>query len=141
MSIRKDLVPGEHIKVHRIGYTHHGIYIGNDQVIHYTGEVFQKVFSENQPKIRQDHISVFSNGNKIKRVHHSKTFFYDQIITRAQSKLGESRYSLIFNNCEHFATWCVTGQYKSEQVEKRIAGTSPISFVIYKSMKWFLPDD
>ena len=37
---------------------------------------------------------------------------------RALSRLGENKYNLIFNNCEHFAIWCKTGISESYQVEK-----------------------
>ena len=33
-----------------------------------------------------------------------------------ESKLGETGYHLVKNNCEHFATWCCTGQAASRQV-------------------------
>ena len=33
------------------------------------------------------------------------------------SRIGEQRYNLLFNNCEHFATWCKTGRHRSEQVD------------------------
>jgi len=33
----------------------------------------------------------------------------EEILSRAYSRLGEDRYNLIFNNCEHFASWCATG--------------------------------
>ena len=29
--------PGDHLVVSRWGYDHHGLYAGNNQVIHYTG--------------------------------------------------------------------------------------------------------
>jgi hypothetical protein len=33
------------------------------------------------------------------------------------ARLGEQRYNLVFNNCEHFAIWCKTGRHRSTQVE------------------------
>ncbi|MBM5793672.1 MAG: NC domain protein, partial [Cyanobacteria bacterium K_DeepCast_0m_m1_088] len=38
-------------------------------------------------------------------------------LQRAQSRLGEQSYNLLFNNCEHFAHWCKTGRHRSAQVE------------------------
>jgi hypothetical protein len=38
-------------------------------------------------------------------------------LQRALGRLGEQRYNLIFNNCEHFAHWCKTGRHRSAQVE------------------------
>ena len=44
-------------------------------------------------------------------------FLPDIVIERAKSRLGESDYNLVFNNCEHFATWCKTGLGESLQVQ------------------------
>lgn len=40
----------------------------------------------------------------------------DETVARARSRLGESKYSLLSNNCEHFAIWCKTGISESHQV-------------------------
>ena len=39
-----------------------------------------------------------------------------QAVQRALSRVGEHRYSLTGNNCEHFTTWCATGVAISRQV-------------------------
>jgi hypothetical protein len=39
-----------------------------------------------------------------------------ETVERARSRIGEGKYSLIFNNCEHFAIWCKTGISHSTQV-------------------------
>lgn len=40
-----------------------------------------------------------------------------ETLERAKSKIGESSYNLLFNNCESFCTWCKTNVRRSEQVE------------------------
>lgn len=40
-----------------------------------------------------------------------------QTVERARSRLGEDKYSLPFNNCEHFAIWCKTGLHQSGRVD------------------------
>lgn len=35
-------------------------------------------------------------------------------------RLGEHRYRLLTNNCEHFCEWCVNGAHRSYQVEELI---------------------
>jgi hypothetical protein len=40
----------------------------------------------------------------------------EETVNRARSRLGENRYNLVFNNCEHFALWCKTGISESGQV-------------------------
>jgi hypothetical protein len=37
-------------------------------------------------------------------------------VARAYSRLGEKRYSLFNNNCEHLCTWSIDGVSHSEQV-------------------------
>jgi hypothetical protein len=46
-----------------------------------------------------------------------KTYSPEAVVFRAESRLGEEEYELIFNNCEHFATWCKTGIHESKQSE------------------------
>ncbi|MBD5560382.1 MAG: hypothetical protein HDQ87_08530 [Clostridia bacterium] len=41
-----------------------------------------------------------------------------ETVARARSRLGEEKYSLPFNNCEHFAVWCKTGVHESHQVNR-----------------------
>jgi hypothetical protein len=47
-------------------------------------------------------------------------------VRRAMSRLGEQNYNLLFNNCEHFATWCKTGRHRSVQVDS----------VVDRARKW-----
>lgn len=64
--------------------------------------------------------SLFWEGLKFFRDLDSKLYSPEETVRRARSKLGESEYNLIFNNCEHFAIWCKTGVSKSEQVDEII---------------------
>ncbi|HPO15436.1 MAG TPA: lecithin retinol acyltransferase family protein [Candidatus Hydrogenedentes bacterium] len=48
-------------------------------------------------------------------------FSPEETVQRAYSRLGEQNYSLMFNNCEHFAVWCKTGLNKSYQIKKLFA--------------------
>jgi Lecithin retinol acyltransferase len=43
------------------------------------------------------------------------------------SRLGEGNYHLIFNNCQHFARWCATGDHESEQLRSVAATTGTIA--------------
>jgi hypothetical protein len=42
------------------------------------------------------------------------------VMRRARSRLGENRYGLLRNNCEHFCEWCVQGVPRSLQVERAL---------------------
>ena len=55
-------------------------------------------------------------GSWIKKSKDYKLYSPEETIRRAYSRLGEDEYSLLFNNCEHFAVWCKTGVSLSYQV-------------------------
>ncbi len=44
----------------------------------------------------------------------------EETVARAESRIGEKKYSLATNNCEHFAIWCKTGVKESTQVNSII---------------------
>jgi hypothetical protein len=103
---------GDHIYIYCVGYTHHGIYCGDDTAIHYTGEKLKGIISRTS-------IASFADGKKVFVQDYGSCDSPDVVIARAESKLGESGYNLFDNNCEHFATWCKTGRKRSEQVTQK----------------------
>jgi hypothetical protein len=106
---------GDHIYVKRRGYTHEGIDCGDATVIHYTGRPWQHNASS---AVERWPIGDFSRGKEVHTRSYEGEFRYppDEVVRRAESRLGENRYSLATNNCEHFARWCVSGENKSTQV-------------------------
>jgi hypothetical protein len=48
------------------------------------------------------------------------------ILARARSRLGENRYHLLTNNCEHFAEWSRYGESRSAQVERWIGAPASV---------------
>lgn len=49
-----------------------------------------------------------------------KIYSPQETINRALSRIGEDKYSLLLNNCEHFAIWCKTGVSESFQVDNTV---------------------
>lgn len=107
------LEPGDHIVASRRLYKHHGIYVGRGRVIHYSGELARKA----DASVREDALATFASDAVVEvRPYASAGHGRDAVVARALSRVGERRYELVFNNCEHFARWCVTGEHASEQV-------------------------
>jgi hypothetical protein len=107
---------GDHIYINCGAYTHHGIDCGNGTAIHYIGESLKGI-------ITRTSMESFTSG---KKVFTRKYRIYAQpeiVIQRAERRLGEDKYDLLFNNCEHFATWCKTGEHESDQVNRVAAVT------------------
>jgi Lecithin retinol acyltransferase len=109
----EELLAGTHLIAHRRGYTHHGIYLGGGRVVHYAGRI-------KYPHGLVEEISLeeFSEGRALRvEALESGRFTRHEIVHRARSRLGESRYDLLKNNCEHFCNWCRLGENRSFQVE------------------------
>jgi len=104
---------GDHLVSPRIGYDHHGLYMGGGKVIHYSG--FSEVLDKGSIEITS--INDFTQGNGCYVKSHLVAIYdAEERIERAYSKLGEDSYNLIFNNCEHFVNWCFYGFKTSSQV-------------------------
>lgn len=114
MSIRNTIEVGDHLKVSRGFYTHHGIYVGSGLVVHFSGGLAPK--DKLNAIIRRDDLREFSGGAQIQVVKHNTSLNGFQIAQRALSRIGDSGYDLFKNNCEHFANWCVAGRHSSGQV-------------------------
>lgn len=56
----------------------------------------------------------------LKRGDKHKVYSPRETVERALSRVGENKYNLLINNCEHFAIWCKTGVSESYQVRRAI---------------------
>ncbi|BFM39274.1 lecithin retinol acyltransferase family protein [Synechocystis sp. LKSZ1] len=92
-------------------YEHHGIDCGDGSVIHYR---------KPSERIERTSWQTFSRGQPVQRLAEGQRFCFlpEIVVERAQSRLGEQKYNLLFNNCEHFATWCKTGISESQQIRR-----------------------
>lgn len=119
-----------------IPYEHYGIYIGNDKVIHFASK------KEGVPKsVHKTSLASFASKQTgtfflidfdkyfeeipinlmipvlaLIAITRRKNISAKETVRRAKSKLGETGYSLPFNNCEHFAMWCKTGSAECNQL-------------------------
>ena len=105
---------GDHLVVSRLGYSHHGLYVGGGMVIHYSGFV-QGISGGVIETISLDS---FCDGEQVAvRDYWERKYSRKKSVKRAYSRLGEDSYNVLFNNCEHFVTWCITGSHSSRQVQ------------------------
>ena len=106
------MATADHLQVPRRHglFNHHGIDLGDGTVAHYL---------EGREILRSP-ISEFSQGEVVSVLNHANASPAGVTLRRAMGRLGEQNYNLLFNNCEHFATWCKTGRHRSEQVDSVI---------------------
>ncbi|WP_197523916.1 lecithin retinol acyltransferase family protein [Cupriavidus sp. USMAHM13] len=122
---------GDHLITPRTGYKHHGIYVGHERVIHYSG------FAQgmNRGAIEETTLAHFSNGAPVQcREYAVRVYSPEETVERAYSRIGEDLYSLLLNNCEHFANWCIFGLPWSGQVNSFVThGASAVAAYLGKS--------
>ncbi|WP_447077815.1 lecithin retinol acyltransferase family protein [Shewanella algae] len=114
----KKFKAGDHLvtNIDPLGLTeHHGLCVGNDQVIHQRKDGF----------VEQLSLSEFSGGAKVRR----KAIAYDRdgAVERAKSLLGYRPYHLLSNNCEHFVNWCIDETETSNQVSNNLHLTAQVT--------------
>jgi hypothetical protein len=109
---------GSHVVTPRRGYLHHGIYVGDGNVVHYAG----LARSLRRGPVEETSLARFARGNPVwSRCDVPAQFDSAEVVLRARSRVGEDSYRLLTNNCEHFCEWCLRGEPRSYQVEALLA--------------------
>lgn len=103
------MAAADHLEVPRQHglFNHHGIDLGDGTVAHYL---------EGREILRSP-LEEFSQGQSLRVINYVEASPQGVTLRRAMGRLGEQDYNLLFNNCEHFATWCKTGRHRSGQVD------------------------
>ena len=102
------MAAADHLEVPRQHglFNHHGIDLGDGTVAHYL---------EGREILRSS-LKEFSQEQPTRVISYAMASPVGVTLRRAMGRLGEQDYNLLFNNCEHFATWCKTGCHRSGQV-------------------------
>lgn len=121
--VEKKPAMGDHIRVNRGLYCHHGIYISDSEVIHFTGNENDSILDWSKPEVISSDLDYFLKGDTLEVKEYTDDeledlYPVDHIVQYARTCLGDKGYNLVFNNCEHFANTCTLGRFRSKQVEK-----------------------
>lgn len=116
---------GDMVRVHcNDQLDHYGVYVSDTEVIQFgKNPSLRTGATDADVLVLSTDINEFRNGTfpefadmsfseKLKRINPNKT------VEIARSRIGESGYNIIHNNCEHFAYECVFGKKYSSQEEK-----------------------
>lgn len=129
--------PGDHIYVYRWLYTHHGIYIGNFEVVHFTfscqeGSCGKRWVGDKSCAMVQatsletfcggssPRLAVYGCSSRLYKGLSGPTAYYatsepaNEVVGTATYYLHHpdewGRYDVETNNCNHFAYYCKTGE-------------------------------
>jgi len=68
----------------------------------------------------------------------------EKVVKLAKERIGEKNYDLLYNNCEHFVSYCLTGKRQSKYMEhlkeqnlkiKKRGGVNSFLDKLYKTIK------
>jgi len=123
---------GAHILSPRRGYLHHGIYVGDGRVVHYAGLAYGLY----QAPVEEVSLAQFARGRGIWARWRRPAFERSEIVRRARSRVGEARYRILHNNCEHFCEWCVHGEARSYQIERLMSSRRALAIIVVLIARW-----
>ncbi len=135
---------GDHLKVKRLPYTHHGIYVNDCRVIDFSGG--RNILEKPKALVQARTLKEFGGKRgRAEKVEHPGKFlgglgFWpppewehppEEVVRRAEAlcqvAATEGAYRLSGSNCEHIANWCKSGAHESKQVRYVHAGLAVIS--------------
>ena len=135
----KQPVMADHIRVQRFGglYAHHGIYVSDKEVIHFTGQDDDSILDWEKCEVIQSDLDTFLKGGTLEvKVYTDKEFedLYspEQIVDYARSCIGDKGYNLAFNNCEHFIGGVINSLFGGS---KSSGGSRSTSSTVYEPDK------
>ncbi|XP_073432510.1 lecithin retinol acyltransferase-like isoform X3 [Dendrobates tinctorius] len=133
---------GDLLQVPRTLFIHFGIYLGNNKVAHLMPDILPAISEDKYltgkvvtnkrlilgvlakvASIRVDTVQDFAYGGSIIVNHMDKSFktkplSNEEVAQRAEKLVGSTSYSLLWDNCEHFVTYCRYGSPVSFQSDK-----------------------
>jgi hypothetical protein len=96
-------------------YSHYGIDLGDGMVAHFYADSF---WIRQDSIIKEATMDFFVKDGTLRIIDDIPyQFSREEVVDRARSVIGTNfgGYSVLENNCEHFAMWCVTGIKASRQ--------------------------
>ena len=101
---------------------HYGIYLGDDQVIEYGSQKDILKTNKEEVKVQVSSMMDFLDGKnvlvgKLSLVEKIKRNGVNKTIELAKARIGEAKYDLLENNCEHFVYECVFNKHYSSQAK------------------------
>ncbi len=114
---------GDMVRVQLGGIYHYGIYVSDDEVIQFgLAPGVRQLIPDTDICVLSSDVDVFLAGGFLevavadrreRKKHHSPK----ETVKIARSRIGERGYHILYNNCEHFAYECLTGEKYSSQTE------------------------
>lgn len=115
--LEKEPAYGDIIRTKVQFYHHYGIFVSQDRVIQF-GLPDDPLRAAEDIRILATDIYTFLQGGELEigvpeKAERKRLRTPEQIVSLAQSRLGEGGYDILHNNCEHFVNECAFGEHTS----------------------------
>jgi len=121
MDNNKEPKPGDLIWADRsvkgLPYNHCGIYEDAGHVIHFASPEGSEI-SEDTAVVHETTFEHFKDGCPVKVIDLENSLPVEETLRKAKQYIGTGGYNFATFNCDHFATYCKTGEFRSIQAEK-----------------------
>ena len=87
-------------------FDHVGIATGYGTVIHSSAKF---------GRVMETDLAEFSGGRRVRQIAYCSPLSGTEVVVRARGRIGQ-RYNPLVRNCEHFVSWCVSGEHRSHQL-------------------------
>ena len=119
--VEKKPAPGDIVRTKVRFYHHYGIYVSDEQVIQF-GMPDNTGTPNEQICVLATDVYTFLHGGSLEtgepdREERKKMRPAAEAVAMAQSRLGQTGYDILHNNCEHFMNECAFSQAKSSFVD------------------------
>ena len=119
--VEKKPAPGDIVRTKVRFYHHYGIYVSDEQVIQF-GMPDNTGTPNEQICVLATDVYTFLHGGSLEtgepdREERKKMRPAAEAVAMAQSRLGQTGYDILHNNCEHFVNDCVFGEPVSGWLE------------------------
>ncbi len=114
---------GSMIRVGLGSIYHFGIYVSDDEVIQFgLAPSRRAMLRDSEVEVLASDIDTFLAGGFLEvaefdKKEKKKLRSPDAVVAYAREKLGMRGYSILYNNCEHFANECLSGEHISHQAD------------------------
>ena len=114
---------GDIIRIRAGNIYHYGVYVSDDEVIQFGVAPNRRgAITDSEVEVLSTDINEFLNGEFLEvgvldKKEQKNRVPVNKTVEMARGRLGERGYNILYNNCEHFATECVTGVRKCDQAD------------------------
>ena len=121
--VLKQAKSGDMVRVKLGLIYHYGVFVSEDEVIQFgLAPSLRKDVKDADIEVCTSDVDTFVAGGFLEvaefdRIERLKNRKPSDAVAIARSRIGEKGYSILYNNCEHFAQECVTGTRYCSQTE------------------------